>query len=192
MRGGFASDDFAGSLVEYLLVCAELLIGDERQVDPIGLVVADPAVLAFAGAALPGAERVAEERLQLEVGRQKLVLGHLLALVVREGLEQRRRETLQFAGEGIPQAGRVRDLVEEAVVGRAFHGYADGGPVRDSEIQVAFLVASDQSGFHLGRTLIDQRRILELALRGETPRRCDLRARRLRRRPAASSLRATT
>ena len=109
LRGGFPSEDFAGSLVEHLLGRAELLIGDERQVDPIGLVVADPAVLAFAGAALPGAERVAEEHLQLVVGRQKLVLGRLLALVVREGLEQRRRETFQFGGKGIPQAGRVRE-----------------------------------------------------------------------------------
>jgi len=51
------------SFVENFLIGAELLRGDGGQVGAFGLVVSDAAVLAFAGAAFPGAVRMAKEDL---------------------------------------------------------------------------------------------------------------------------------
>jgi len=53
-------------------------------------------VLALAGVALPRAVRMAEEDLQVEIGGEQLVLGHLLALVVGEGFEQGRWDVIEF------------------------------------------------------------------------------------------------
>ena len=88
MSRGLPTKDFSGTLVEHFLISAELLIRDERQIRALGQVVADATVLALAGAALPRAVRMAEEDLQVEIGGEQLVLGHLLALVVGEGFEQ--------------------------------------------------------------------------------------------------------
>jgi hypothetical protein len=82
------SEDFAGTLVKHILIGAELLIRDQGKVSALGQVVADATILTFAGAPFPGAVRVTKEDLQSEVGSQQFVLSHLLALVVREGLEQ--------------------------------------------------------------------------------------------------------
>ena len=85
MSRGLPTKDFSGTLVEHFLISAELLISDEQRIRALGQVVADATVLAFAGAALPRAVRVAEEDRQVDIGGEQLGLGHLLALVVGEG-----------------------------------------------------------------------------------------------------------
>ena len=72
MSSGLPTKDFSGTLVEHFLISAELLIRDERQIRALGQVGADAAALAFAGAALPRAVRVAEEDLQVEIGASSL------------------------------------------------------------------------------------------------------------------------
>lgn len=99
--------DFSGALVEHLLVSAELLIRDQRQIGALGQVVTNASVLTFAGAAFPRAVRVAEEDLKLEVGGKPLMLGHLLALVVSERLKQVCGDSIEFTRKGLAHAGGV-------------------------------------------------------------------------------------
>ena len=120
MSRGLPTKDFSGALVEHFLIGAELLIRDQRQIGALGQVVADAAVLAFAGAAFPGAVRVTEEDLQVEVGGQQLVFGHLLALIIGEGFEQSGRNGLKFARKSFAHAGGVflREVAKKGETGR--------------------------------------------------------------------------
>ena len=172
MSRGFPTKDFSGTLVEHFLISAELLIRYERQIRAFGQVVADATVLAFAGAALPRAVRVAEEDLQVEIGGEELVLGHLLALVVGEGFEQSRWDVIQFTREGRAHSGGVffREMAEEGEARGALNQHADGGLVPRTEDQVTLVVAGNQASFHFRWTLIDQHHVLQFALSGgDTP-----------------------
>jgi hypothetical protein len=55
LSGGLPVEVFSGALVEHLLVGAELLMGDQRQVGALGQVVSDAVILAFAGGPFPRA-----------------------------------------------------------------------------------------------------------------------------------------
>ena len=172
MSRGLPPQDFSGTLVEHFLISAELLIRYERQIRAFGQVVADATVLAFAGAALPRAVRVAEEDLQVEIGGEELVLGHLLALVVGEGFEQSRWDVIQFTREGRAHSGGVffREMAEEGEARGALNQHADGGLVPRTEDQVTLVVAGNQASFHFRWTLIDQHHVLQFALSGgDTP-----------------------
>jgi hypothetical protein len=60
----------------------QLMFGIARQVRPLGEVLTHQPARVFIGAALPGAIRIGKEDLDGEA----LVLGHLFALIVRQGL----------------------------------------------------------------------------------------------------------
>ena len=107
LRGGFPTEDFAGSIVEHFLVDGELLIRDGGKVHAFGQAVADASVLAFASASFPWAERVAEENVQPEIGGEDLVLGHLFALVVGQAQAQGLGYLQEPAGECLPHARGV-------------------------------------------------------------------------------------
>jgi len=165
---GLPTKDFSGTLVEHFLISAELLIRDERQIRALGQVVADATVLALAGAALPRAVRMAEEDLQVEIGGEQLVLGHLLALFVGEGFEQGRWDVIEFTREGRAHVGGVffREMAEEGEARGALNQHADRGLVPRTEDQVTLVVAGNQASFHFGWTLIDQHHVLQFALSG--------------------------
>lgn len=156
-------EDFAGAFVEHFLVGAQLLIGDFGQVGALWQVVADAVVLALAGGPLPGAVGVAKEDFQFEVGREGLVLGHFLALVVGETLAQQGGQRSQFALEGLPHAPGVLfgQMAQEGVAGGTFDQHTNGRTVASAQNQVALVVAGNQAGFHLGRALVNQDHVLE-------------------------------
>lgn len=162
------AEDLSGTLVEHLLIGAELLVGDFRQIGTLGQVVPDPTVLAFAGPAFPRAVRVAEEDLEIEVGGELLMLGHLLALVVSEGLEQSGRDAIEFTREGLAHAGGVLfpEVAKEGETRGALNQHADGRFVSRAKNQVTLVEAWQQAAFHLGRGMIDQHHVLQLALGG--------------------------
>lgn len=70
-----------------------------RQVRALGQVLAQQSVGVFTGAALPGAMRVAEVDLPAGVGGQFRMPGHLLALVVGQGLAHRCGNQIEIGGK---------------------------------------------------------------------------------------------
>lgn len=168
MSNGLPTKDFSGTLVEHFLRSAELLIRDERQILARGQVVAHATVLAFAGAALLRAVRVAEEDLQVEIGGEQLALGHLLGLVVGDGFEQGRWDVIQFTLDSREHAcgGFFREMADEDGAGAALNQHGDGGLVPRTEDQGTLVVAGNQASFHFRWTLIDQHHVLQFALSG--------------------------
>ena len=81
---------------------------------------------------------MAEEDLQVEIGGEQLVLGHLLALVVGEGFEQGRRDVIEFTREGRAHVGSVffREMAEEGEARGALNQHADRGLVPRTKDQV--------------------------------------------------------
>ena len=98
---------FSRALVEHILIGAELLIRNQRQVGAFWEVVADAIVLTLTGGSLPRAMGMAEEDLQLEVCGERGVFGHLLALVVGEAFTQGAWQGRELALKGLPYAGGV-------------------------------------------------------------------------------------
>ena len=98
---------FSRALVEHILIGAELLIRNQRQVGAFGEVVADAIVLTLTGGPLPGAMGVTKEDFELEVGGKRGVFGHLLALVVGEAFTQGAWQGRELAFKGLPYAGGV-------------------------------------------------------------------------------------
>lgn len=168
LSGRLPAEDFAGTFVEHFLIGRELLVGDLGQVGAFGQVVADAAVLALAGAALPRAEGVAEEDLQVEVGGEGPMLGHFLALIIGQGLAQRQGNGGKAAGEGLAHALSVLlgQVAEHGEASGALHEHAHGGAVARAHNQIAFVMAGDQAVLDLGRPFIDEHHVGDLALGG--------------------------
>ena len=127
LGGRVVIEDFARAFVEHVLEGPQLLIRDGGAVQALGAVVPDAVVLALAGGALPGAVRVAEENLEVEMGGELRVLGHFFALVVGQREAQLRGELAEFALEGRAHAGGVfvGQVAEQREAGRAFDEHAE-------------------------------------------------------------------
>jgi hypothetical protein len=110
---------------------------------------------------------MAEKDFDVEVGGESLVLRHYLALVVSEALTQRHGDNGQASSKGFADALGIllRQMAKHGVTGSAIHQHADGRTVARAHDQVAFIVASDQTIFDLGRAVIDENHIGDLALR---------------------------
>jgi len=164
----FPSEDFTGTFVEHFLISTELLIGDGGKVGSFGEVVADSAILAFAGTALPGAVRMTEKNFEAEVGGEGLVLGHFLALVVSETKAELSWNAAEAARERLTNAGRVfcGQVAEHRVAGGAFNEYSNRRSISFANDQVALVVTGNQAGFHFCWTLVNQHHVGDLALRG--------------------------
>ena len=122
MGGRLPVEYFPRALVEHILIGAELLIRNQRQVGAFWEVVADAIVLTLTGGPLPRAMGMAEEDLQLEVCGERGVFGHLLALVVGEAFTQGAWQGRELAFKGLPYAGGVflGKVTEDGEPGGAF------------------------------------------------------------------------
>ena len=163
----FPSEDFTGTFVEHFLIGAELLVGDGGKVGAFGQIVADSAILAFAGATLPTAMGMTEENLEAEVGGEGLMLGHLLALVVSETQAELSGDVDEAASERLTNASRVfcGQVAKHRVAGGPFNEHANRRPVAFASNQVAFVVTGNQTGFNLCGTLVHQHHVRDIALR---------------------------
>ena len=163
----FPAEDFTGTFVEHFLISTKLLVGDGGKVGSLGEVVADSAILAFAGAALPRTVRMTEENFEAEVGGEGLVLGHFLALVVSETQAELSGDVAEAASERLTNAGRVfcGKVAEHRVACGAFNEYANRRSIAFANDQVALVVTGNQAGLYLCWTLVHQHHIRNLALR---------------------------
>ena len=85
----------------------EFVLRVDRQIGALGQVLAQQPVGVLAGAALPGAVRVAEVHPHAGVGAQVRVARHLLALVVRQALAHGCGDRNQLGGEARQRRGEV-------------------------------------------------------------------------------------
>jgi len=64
----------------------EVALGDRRQIQPLGKILADQAIGILVGRPLPGAVRVGKIDVDLDALGENLVAGHLPALIVSQRL----------------------------------------------------------------------------------------------------------
>jgi hypothetical protein len=136
-----------------------------RQVRTLRQVLAQQAIGVLVGAALPRAVRIGKEDLDHEPRCQALVLGHLFAPVLRQGLPQQRGHVPEFFRTALTGTPCIRPfhLGQDDQAGGPLHQRPDGRPIAGPLDQIALPVARYGTGGHFGRTLGDWRHIGNLA-----------------------------
>ena len=134
---------------------AQLALRVPRQVRALGQVLAQQPIRVFIGAALPQAVRIGKENLDREPLGQALVLGHLFAPTVRQGLPQQRGHMPEFFREALAGTPCIRPFppCQEDQARRPLHQGADGRAIASPLEQVALPVAGHRVGRYFGRAL---------------------------------------
>jgi hypothetical protein len=140
-------------------------LGVARQVRALGQVRAQQPVCVFIGAALPGAIRIGKEDLDGEPLGQALVLGHLLAPIIRQGFAQQGGDVPEFFREACSGTRGIgpSHLGQDDQACRPLYQGPDGRPIPCPLDEVALPVARHRAGGHLGGALGNGRHIGNLA-----------------------------
>ena len=158
-------ETFPRARVQAMRNGVQLALRVARQVRALGQVLAQQPVRVLIGAALPRAVRIGTEDLEREPLGQALMLGHLFASIIGQGLPQQGGHMPEFLGEALSGTRRIRPLHpgQEDHARRPFHQGANSRPIAGALDEVAFPVAGHRAGRHLGRALSNGRHIGDLA-----------------------------
>ena len=159
---------FSGTRVEAMDDGVQLTLRVPQPVRPLGHGLAHQPVRVFMGAARPGALRIGKEDLDGEPLGQALVLGPLVAPIIRQGFAQQCGDVPEFFRETRTGTPCIRPVhpSQEHQAGGALHQGADRRALARALDQVAFPVAGHRPGRDLGRTLRDRRHTGNLAAAG--------------------------
>lgn len=157
LRGRVVAMCGAGSSVELVSDGIELGLSVDGQIGALGEVLPQQAVGVLAGAALPGAVRIAEVDSDAGLLAELGVQCHFLALVVGEGLAHGRCDAGELGTEGRQGGGcrAVRHLGEQHQPGAALDQHGDGRAVAGTLDQIAFPVSGHDPVVHFRRTHVD-------------------------------------
>ena len=157
--------DGARAVVEQVGDRIELLLAVDREVRALGQELADQPVGVLAGAALPGAVRVAEVHHHAGVDCQLGMARHLLALVVGQGLAHGFGNAAQLGGEAFQGGGsrRIGQLDQHDQARAALDQNAHRRAIASALDEVALPVAGESPVAGLGRAHMDAQQIGHLA-----------------------------
>ena len=143
----------------------ELFLAIDRQVRALGQILTQQAVGVLAGAALPGAMRVAEINAHAGVGRQVGMPCHLLALVVGQALAQRRTDGIELGREARQRRGSsgIFHAREQHQAAGALDQHTDCGLVASALDEVTFLMARHDTILDFRRAHVDADHVGNLA-----------------------------
>ena len=164
-QGRRKAQTFSWARVQAMRDGVQLALRVARQVRALGPVLAQQPVRVLIGAALPRAVRIGKEDLEREPLGQALMLGHLFASIIGQGLPQQGRHMPEFLGEalsGTPCIGPLHPGQDDEA-GGPLHQGPDGRPIAGSFDEVAFPVAGHRAGRHLSRALSNGRHMGDLA-----------------------------
>jgi hypothetical protein len=135
------------------------------QVGAFGKHLPEQPVGVLAGPSLPGAVRVAEVHPHVGVAPKITIPGHLLALVVGQGLTHGLRDVVELEGNGGQRRfrGRIRHSCKQHQARRALHQHADGGLVARTLDEIAFPLARHDAIGYLRRPEMDAHHLRDLA-----------------------------
>ena len=121
----------------------QLTLGVAREGRAFGQVLTQQSIRVFIRAALPRAVGISKEHLNLELLRQALLLGHLFASIIGQGVAQRDGHLPELLGEATIGALRIRALhfCQQNQAGRPLDQCADCRSVARPLEEVAFPVA---------------------------------------------------
>ena len=132
-------------------------MGNRRQIQPLGKILADQAVGILVGRPLPGAVRIGEIDVNLDALGQDLVTRHLPALIVSQRLFHGERDMAELAREAF-QCGlgrAVTQLDQHQVTALALHKGAHGAAIARPLDVIPFPVPRYEAGRNLYRALVD-------------------------------------
>jgi hypothetical protein len=139
-----------GNRVQRALVMNRLFgtLGKHVPEQPVGV---------LAGPSLPGPLRVAEVHTSVGAASKIAMPGHLLALIVGQGLPHRLRDQVELEGEGSSRRcrSRIRHSGEQYQARGALHQHADGGFVARTLDEIAVPVARHGEISHLWGPVMD-------------------------------------
>ena len=150
------AEDFARPVIEGVLDGVEFVLSDEVEIHALGQVLADEAIGIFIGATLPRAVWITEEDVHAQPPGQSVVLSHLGALVVGEGLAQARGDAAQAEREAFEHGvgASVIELDEHEVAAGALDDGAHGRGIVGTLDEVAFPVTWDDACGNLWRAQV--------------------------------------
>ena len=131
-RGDVQTCSWAG--VQPMANGIQLALGVVRQVRALGQVLAQQPIRVLVGAVLPWAIRIGKEDPDREPLSQALMLGHLFAPIVRQGLLQQRGHVPEFFREALASTLRIRPShpCQDDQAYRPLHQGADGRAIARS------------------------------------------------------------
>ena len=165
-------ETFSRARVQAMRDGVQLVLGVARQVCALGQVLAQQAIGVLIGTALPGAVRIGKDELDRELLGPRLVLGHLVPSIIRQGFAQQRGHVPEFLREAYSGTPRIRPVHpgQENQACGALHQRPDRRAIASPLDQVAFPVAWHRAGSHLRGARSNRRHIENLASSIRAPR----------------------